>query len=149
MVAGGMAMRGVHCSTSSSMCEEAVVAGGFEVFGELGGGEVGGRRELRGERPRRRRPRGGWCGCAIRGRDRTIARADGFFDGFAGFEGEEGRVADEDGGVCLLQHGDGVGCGGEEGGVGVEEFAEEDFCVGEGAAGGGVGGDGSYGSERV
>ncbi len=71
------------------------------------------------------------------------------FDVVAGFEGEEGGVADEDGGVGLLQHRDGVGCGGEEGGVGVEEFAEEDFGVGEGTAGGGVGGDGSYGAEGV
>jgi hypothetical protein len=30
-----------------------------------------------------------------------------------------------------------------------EEFAEEDFSVGEGAAGGGVGGDGAEGFEGV
>ena len=72
-----------------------------------------------------------------------LAWADRGFDWFAGFEGEEGRIADEDCGVGLLQHRDGVGCGGNEGGVGVEEFAEEDFGVGERTAGGGVGGDGS------
>src|SRR5260370_41868152 len=78
-----------------------------------------------------------------------LAGADFVFYRFAGFEGEEGGIADEDGGVCLLQHGDGVGCGGEEGGVGVVEFAEQDFGVGEGAAGGGVGGDGADGAEGV
>ena len=49
----------------------------------------------------------------------------------------------------MLQHGDGVGCGGEKGGVCVEEFAEEYFGVGKGAAGCGVGGDGPYGGEGV
>ncbi len=78
-----------------------------------------------------------------------LAGADFFFYRFAGFEGEEGGIADEDGGVCLLQHGDGVGCGGEEGGLGVVEFAEQDFGVGEGTAGGGVGGDGADGAEGV
>ena len=36
-----------------------------------------------------------------------------------------------------------AGVGGEEGGVGVEEGAEEDLGVGEGTAGGGVGGYGA------
>ncbi len=49
----------------------------------------------------------------------------------------------------MLQHGDGIGWGGEEGGASVEELAEEDFGVGEGAAGGGVGGDGADGCEGV
>ena len=78
-----------------------------------------------------------------------FAEADFFFYCFAGFEGEEGGIADEDGGVGLLQHGAGVGQGGKEGGVGVEEFAEEDFGVGEGAARGGVGGDGFYGAQGM
>lgn len=49
----------------------------------------------------------------------------------------------------MLQHGDGIGCLGKESGVGVEELAEEDFGVRKGAAGGGVGGDGSYRAEGV
>ena len=39
-----------------------------------------------------------------------------FFDRFAGFEREEGGVADEDGGVCLLEHGDWVGGAGRNAG---------------------------------
>jgi hypothetical protein len=49
----------------------------------------------------------------------------------------------------LLQHGDGVGLRGQEGWVSVEEFAEEDLGVGEGAAGGGVGGDDADCAEGV
>ena len=78
-----------------------------------------------------------------------LAGADDLLDVFAGLESEEGRIADEDGGVRLLQHGDGVGRCGKECGVGVEEFAEEDFGVGERAAGGGVGSDGFYGVEGM
>jgi len=77
------------------------------------------------------------------------AGADRGFDLFAGFEGEEGGIADEDGGVGVLEHGDGVGRGREEGGVGAEEFAEEDFGVGERAARGGVGCDGADRAEGV
>ena len=53
-------------------------------------------------------------------------------------------VADEECGVGVREHGDGIGWVLEEGGVGAEELAEEDLGVGEGAAGGGVGGDGLY-----
>jgi len=78
-----------------------------------------------------------------------FAVADGFFDRLAGFEGEEGWVSDEDGCIGTLQHCDGVGCRGEEGGLVVGEFAEEDFGVGEGTARSGVGCDGADGAEGV
>jgi hypothetical protein len=78
-----------------------------------------------------------------------FARADGSFDLIAGFKGEERRIADEDGGVGLVQHGNGIGWCWKEGGVGIEEFAEEDLGVGERAAGGGVGGDGFYCAEDM
>ena len=127
--------------------EEAVVAGGFDVFGELRGGEV---RVVEGFGTDG--PDGGDPGKASADMppcESSIRRADGGFDLFAGFERREGGVSDEDGSVGVLEHGDGVGWGGEEGGAGVEELAEEDFGVGEGAAGGGVGRDGFYGAEGV
>jgi len=80
---------------------------------------------------------------------KPLARANGDFDLFAGFEGEEGGIADEDGGVRVLEHGDWVGCGGNKGGMGPEELSEEDFGVGEGTAGGCVGGDGLYCAKSV
>ncbi|MCU1252279.1 MAG: hypothetical protein JWQ49_5308 [Edaphobacter sp.] len=133
--------------------EEAVVAGGFKVFGELRGGEVGWGVELRQgfgtDGPDGGDPREVGAGNPLVGEVMPEAGADGGFDLLAGFEGEEGGVADEDGGVSLLQHGDGVGCGREEGWAGVEEFAEEGFGVGEGAAGGGIGGDGADRAEGV
>ena len=49
----------------------------------------------------------------------------------------------------MAKHGDGIGGGGDEGGGGAEEFAEENFSVGEGAAGRGVGGDSAEGFEGV
>ena len=48
-----------------------------------------------------------------------------------------------------MQHGDGIGCGGGQGGSSIEEFAEEDLGVGERAARGGIGGDGPYRAESV
>jgi len=47
------------------------------------------------------------------------------------------------------EHGDGVGGRGEECRVGGEEFAEEDLRVGEGAARGGIGGDGADAGEEL
>jgi len=62
------------------------------------------------------------------------AGADGGFDAGAGFLSDERGIADEECGVGLLQHGDGVcGCG-EECWVCEDEFAEEDLGVGERAA---------------
>ena len=75
------------------------------------------------------------------------AGADGGFDAVAGFEGDERGIADEQGGVGLGEHGDGVGGRGEEFGVGADELAEEDLRVGERAARGGVGGDGADSGE--
>ena len=49
----------------------------------------------------------------------------------------------------MLEHGHGVGIGGDEGGAVVVELAEEDLGVGEGAAGCGVGGYGAEGLEGV
>ncbi len=43
-------------------------------------------------------------------------------------------VADEDRCVGLLEHGDGIGCGGKECRLVLREFAQEDFGVGEGTA---------------
>ena len=129
--------------------EKAVVAGGFEVFGELQRCDV-----ARGQGFGADGPDGGDPGkvgsdVPLVGEVVPLARADGSFDLIAGFEGKERRIADEDGGVCLVQHGDGIGWRGNEGGAGIEEFAEEDLGVGERAAGGSVGGDGFYCAEGM
>jgi hypothetical protein len=61
------------------------------------------------------------------------------------FEGEQGGVADEDGGVGVVEHGVEVGGEGEEGDVGIAPLVKEDAGVGDGGAAGGVGGDGAQG----
>ena len=78
-----------------------------------------------------------------------LAGADLLLDGVAVFEGEESVVADEQGGVGLLKHGDGVSWVLEEGGLGPEELAEKDLGVGEGAARGGIDGYGFYCAEGM
>ena len=64
------------------------------------------------------------------------------------FQGQQGGVADEDGGVGSLEHGVEVGRAGQEGDGRVAPLVEEDARVGEGGAAGGVGGDGAQGGER-
>ena len=128
---------------------EAVVAGTGEVFGELGGGDVAGGEGFGTDGPDGGDPREVGAGVPFVGEVEPLAGAYGLFDVGTGFEREEGGVADEDGRVGSLEHRDGVGRGGEEGGVGVEEFAEEDFGVREGTAGCGVSSDGFYGAEGV
>ncbi len=128
---------------------EAVVAGDGEVVGELGGGDVADGECLGTDGPDGGYPGKAGAGVPLVGEVEPLAGAYGLLDCFAGFQGQESGVADEDGCVGELEHRDGVGWGREEGGMGVEEFAEEDLGVGEGAAGGGVGGDGFYCAEGV
>jgi hypothetical protein len=127
--------------------QEAVIARGFEILNELSGGEV--TEGFRADRPDGCDPGETGAGAPFVSEVEPLTGADGFFDGFPGFEGEESRIADENGGVGLLQHGDGVGRGWQERGMSVEKFAEENFGIGERAARGGVGGDGFYCGERV
>jgi len=96
----------------------------------LGGGEVGCAEGLGADGPHRCNPGKVCADVPFVGEVEPLTGADGFFDGFAGFESEESRIANEDRGVGLLQHGDGIGCGWDESGVSVEEFSEEDFSVG-------------------
>ena len=65
------------------------------------------------------------------------------------FEGEQGGIADENGGVGFLEHGVEVGCLGQERDGGVAPFVEEDAGVGEGGAAGCVGGYGAQSGERL
>ena len=127
--------------------QEAVIARGFEILNQLCGGEV--IECLRADGPDGCNPGETGAGAPFVSEVEPLTGADGFFDGFPGFEGEQSRIADEDGRVGLLQHGDGVGRGGEERGMSLEKFAEENFGVGERAARGGVGGDRFYCGERV
>ena len=130
--------------------KKAVIARGFEVFGQLGSGEVFEAAESFGpHRPDSGDPGKVGADAPLMSEIEPLARANFFFDGIAGFESEEGRITDEDGCVRLLQHGDGIGCGGKECGMGIEEFAKEDLGVSKRAARGGVGGDGFYCGESV
>lgn len=125
---------------------EAVVAGELEVVGELGGGDAG--EEVGAAGPDGGDPGEVGAGVPLVGEVEVLAGcAEGLVDGGAVFEGEEGGVADEEGGVGLREHGDRVGGAGEEGGVGAEEVPEEDLGVGDGRSGGGVGGYGLDGFE--
>ena len=127
--------------------QEAVIARGFEIFDELSGGEV--IEGFRTDGPDGCDPGETGTGAPFLSEVEPLTGADVFFDGFPGFEGKKSRIADEDGRVGLLQHRDGVGGGGEERGMSVKKFAEENFGVGERAARGGVGGDGFYCGERA
>jgi hypothetical protein len=129
--------------------EKAVVAGGFEVLGELRGGEDGGNERFWTDGPDGGDPREFGADMPLVCEVIPYAGADDGFDLFTGLEGKESGIADEDRGVGVFEHRDGIGCGGEKGGASVKEFAEEDFGVGERTAGGGVGGDGSYCLEGV
>jgi len=67
----------------------------------------------------------------------------GVVDGGALLAGEEGWVADEEGGVGAGEHGGEISGKVDEGGVGVVEVLEQYAGVGDGAAAGGVGRDGA------
>ena len=67
----------------------------------------------------------------------------GVVNGGALLAGEECGVADDERGVGVGEHGGGVGREIEVGGVGLVEVLEEDAGVGDGAATGGVDGDGA------
>jgi hypothetical protein len=129
--------------------EKAVVARGLKVFSELSYGEVGISEGFGADGPNGGDPGKVGAGAPLMGQVEPLTRADVGFDVLAGFECEESGIADEDGRVCVLQHGDWVGCGGYKGGLGVVEFTEEDLGVGEGTAGGGIGGNGFYSVEGV
>src|SRR6201999_1373159 len=120
---------------------EPVVAGAFEILTELGGSDGMGTQGFEAHSPDGGDP-GKTGACAPLVRDiEPEAVADGSFDGLAGFKGKQRRVADKNGGVCLLQHGDGVGGSRDKGRPVAGEFAKEYLGVGEGAARGSVGGD--------
>ena len=59
------------------------------------------------------------------------AGASGSFDAVAVLQGEQGRIADEQGGVCVREHGGRIGRRWEKLRIVIEEFAEEDLRVGE------------------
>jgi hypothetical protein len=65
------------------------------------------------------------------------------------FEGEQGWVADEDGGVGLCEHGVEVSGRGKEWDRRIAPLVKEDAGVGERGAAGGVGGDAAQGGKRL
>ena len=87
---------------------EAVVAGVCEVFGELSRGDVAGGKGLRTDGPDGGDPGKAGAGVPLVGEVEPLAGAYDLFDMGAGFEREKGGVADEDSGVGLPEHRDGV-----------------------------------------
>ena len=79
--------------------EETVIAGGFEVFGELGGGEAGWAESFGADGPDGGDPGEVGAGAPLVGEVEPLTGTYGVFDLLAGLKGEERRVADEDGGV--------------------------------------------------
>ena len=65
------------------------------------------------------------------------------------FEGEQGGVTNDDGGVGLVEHGVEVGGHGQEWDCRVLPLVEEDAGVGDGGAAGGVCGNGAEGFKRL
>src|ERR1700735_4661250 len=80
--------------------QEAVIARGFEILNQLCGGEV--IECLRADGPDGCNPGETGAGAPFVSEVEPLTGADGFFDGFPGFEGEQSRIADEDGRVGLL-----------------------------------------------
>lgn len=113
---------------------EAVIAREGEVFGELGGCDVGDRESVRSHRPDGGDPRETCAGPPLVREVEPVAGTHGFFELRADIEGDESGVSDEYGCIGLLEHSDGVGVAGNEGWLDGEELAEEDFGVGKGAA---------------
>ena len=124
---------------------EAVRAGEVEVCAELSGG-------LWGEGLGTGSPDGGYPGEAGAGVPLVSevepgAGADGLLDLGLMLAGEEGGVADDEGGVGALEHGDRIGGVGQEVGAVHGELAKEKLRIGDRTAGGGVDGDGAEGLE--
>ncbi len=118
---------------------EAVIAGCLEVMGDVGGG-VGGEGLTAGG-PDGGDPGQAGAGAPLGGEVNPETRADGGFDGGLMFSGKEGWVTDEEGGIGPVEHGEGVGWRGEDGGVCAKEMPKEDLGIGDGGAGGGVCGE--------
>lgn len=128
---------------------EAVVAGCGEVAGELIRGKVALRERFGADGPDGSDPGEAGAGAPFVSQVEPLAGADGLFDLLAGLESEERGISDEQSGVRVPEHRDGIGWRGDEAGLGVEEVAEENLGVGARAAGGVVGGDGPDGLESV
>lgn len=65
------------------------------------------------------------------------------------FEGEQGGVADDNGGVGAVKHEIKVGVVGNEGNFRIAPLVEEDAGVGKGGAAGGIGGHRADGGEGL
>ncbi len=65
------------------------------------------------------------------------------------FQGQQGGVADDDGGVGAVEHRVQVGLEGQERDSRIAPLVEENASVGDGGAAGGVGGHGAQGRKRL
>ena len=128
---------------------EAMVAGELEVERELGGGRGVWREGVGAGGPDGSDPGEAGAGVPLVGEVDPEEGAGGGVDAGVVLAGEEGGIADEESGVSVAEHLDGVGGGWEEGGVVGVELAEEDLKIGNGAAGGGIGRDGANGGKGV
>lgn len=122
---------------------ETMVAGENQVFGDLGGGDVAHIQGFRADGPYSGDPGKIGTYVPLVGQVEPLAGADGLLDLLAGFECQQCGVANEQGGVSLLEHADGIGGVLDKGGVDAEKLAEQDFGVSKGTARSGVGGDGA------
>lgn len=115
---------------------EALVAGVLEVGNDLGSGDVGGGDGIGTRGPDGGDPDGSGKVVPLMGEvevEKLFAAPP--LAGFAVFEGEEGRIADEEGCIGVLQHGFEVGSVFHEGGLDLPEAREEDARVGGRSAG--------------
>lgn len=88
---------------------EAVVAGVGEVFDDLRLGDVAFGEGFGADCPYGGDPGESGAGAPLVGEVEPLAGADGVFDLFAVLESEKSGVADEECGVGLAEHGDGIG----------------------------------------
>lgn len=93
--------------------------------------------------PDSRDPRQAGAGVPLVGEVEPLARADRPLNLIAGFERKQSGVADKESSIGLLEHGDGIGRVLEEGGLGTQKLAKEDFGVSERTARCGICSDGA------
>ena len=87
--------------------QKAVVARGFEIFDELRSGQVD--EGLWADGPDGGDPGDVGADTPLVGEVEPLARSYGLLDYFAGFQGQECRISNKDGGVRSLQHRDRIG----------------------------------------
>lgn len=128
---------------------KSMIARADEIAGDCGCGDVTLRERLRPDSPHGRNPGQTRPGGPLVRDVKPLAGSHSGFNAGALFDGQQSGIADQQGGVGLLEHGDGIGGMSDEAGVSAEGLAEEDLNVSPGATGGVVGGYGPNGLKCV